>query len=89
MSVSMLEGLLDAIAAAPPLEQGLCVGNWDLFDNVDLPDAALKLCRQCKVRAQCAEWSAAFDNHTLSGVVAGHVRPWEPRRSKPRAIATA
>jgi hypothetical protein len=81
------QNLLSIIAAGPDLERGLCVGNWDVMDDVDLPDAGLKLCAQCSVRPQCLQWSANFDNNQLSGIVGGVVRPWEPRRSKPKAIA--
>jgi hypothetical protein len=72
--VSTLDGWLDAIGNAPDLEHGLCVGNWDLFDDVDLPDEALALCRQCGVLARCTEWASTLSDRQLSGVVAGEVR---------------
>lgn len=58
-----LDSLLDAISAAPALERGLCVGQWDLFDSTDEPAAveqAIELCGQCSVRARCAEYVASL-----------------------------
>jgi hypothetical protein len=72
--MSTLDGWLDTIANGPDLEKGLCIGNWDLFDDVDLPDEALALCRQCSVQQRCADWSATLSDRELSGVVAGVVR---------------
>jgi hypothetical protein len=87
---AQLAGILDAIAAGPNLG-GLCAWQWDLFDDTDNPAAieqAVELCRQCPVLARCAEWSADYSPHDLSGVVAGQVRPWSPRSCKPKAQAT-
>jgi Transcription factor WhiB len=76
-----LADLLNAIRSAPNLERGLCIGQWDLFDQTDDPgitDLAQSLCAQCPVLARCRSWAATLDNRQLSGVVAGVVRPWEP-----------
>jgi hypothetical protein len=81
----MLAGILDAIAAAPDLSRGLCAWNWDLFDAVDEPAAVEKaksLCQQCRVLAQCAEWSDALPPNALHGVVAGRRYEWAPSRRK-------
>jgi Transcription factor WhiB len=84
---AQLDAILDAFAAGPDLHRGLCAWQWDLFDSTDDPlavERAVELCRQCPVLTQCAEWSAAYSPHDLSGVVAGQVRPWSPQR-KPKA----
>jgi hypothetical protein len=73
-----LDGILDAIASAPDLERGLCVGQFDLFDNTEDPAAvelALSLCAQCSVRDQCAEYVAGLSPRKRPiGVIAGAVR---------------
>jgi hypothetical protein len=86
--VSALDGLLDAIAAGPNLERGLCVSQWELFDDTDDPAAveqATALCSECPVLAVCASWSAGFSANDLSGVVAGEVRPWSQSRKRKAA----
>ena len=72
--MTALDDRLGDIANGPDLEEGLCIGNWDLFDDVDLPDEALALCRQCRVLARCTDWAATLSDRQLSGVVAGVVR---------------
>jgi len=90
MSANALAGLLGAISAAPDLRHGLCVSNWDLWDQTD--DAATielttRMCLRCPVLDRCRDWSATLTHRQLSGVVAGVVRPWSP--SSDRKAATA
>jgi hypothetical protein len=85
-----LADLLSAIRGAPNLERGLCVGQWDLWDSADDPimtARAVSLCWECPVLPQCGEWAAGLTNRELSGVVAGVVRPWEPRSTRRRAAS--
>ena len=37
MSAVQLDGILNAISGIPDLERGLCVGNWETFDQEDDP----------------------------------------------------
>src|SRR5271165_187673 len=73
----------------PPIsERGLCVGQWDLWDEDADPgvaEQAVSLCLECPVLGRCREWAATLTNRELSGVVAGIVRPWSPTRSKAAA----
>jgi len=90
MSANALAGLLGAISAAPDLRHGLCVSNWDLWDQTEdagIVDHCVRQCLRCPALAQCREWSSQFSNRELSGVVAGRVRPWSP--SSDRKAATA
>jgi hypothetical protein len=83
-----LGDLFGAMRRAPDLERGLCVGQWDIFDETDdfgITDMAQELCARCPVLARCRSWSATLDNRQLSGVVAGVVRQWEPRSSRRKA----
>ena len=85
MTADAYVGQLDAISASPELREGLCVGNWSLFDAVDDPiraPQAAEICTVCPVLPQCAAWSAQYDANQLSGIVAGVVRPWQPTRRK-------
>jgi hypothetical protein len=76
---AQLAGILEAIAGAPALDRGLCIGQWDLFDNTEDPaavDQAIELCGQCSVRTRCAEYVASLPPRRRPvGVVAGIVRP--------------
>jgi len=76
--MSALDALVEAIAAAPALDRGLCVGQHDLWDETDDPaavDQAIGLCHQCPVLAQCAEWVNSLSPRKRPiGVVAGAVR---------------
>jgi hypothetical protein len=71
MSARVLTGLLDAISAAPNLERGLCVGNWAIFDDTDLPDEALELCRRCSVLQQWDDHPAALGGYEVADIVVG------------------
>jgi len=86
----MLDGLLDAITAAPDLRQGLCVGHWSLWDATDDPaivDHCVSQCLRCPVLSRCRDWSPTFSNRRLSGVVAGKVRAWSLSSGPQKATA--
>lgn len=87
---AILADLLAAIGNGPNLERGLCVGHPDLWDAVDDPglaDHAAALCLECPVLIDCREWSSELSNRQLSGVVAGVVRPWDPRSTRAKAAS--
>jgi Transcription factor WhiB len=74
-----LAGLIEAIHdGVPDLERGLCIGQWDLFDDTEDPaavDQAIELCSQCSVRTRCAEWvNSLTPRRRPLGVVAGEIR---------------
>jgi hypothetical protein len=88
--MSGLDDLLAALAAAPDLRSARCIGQYDIFDEVDdagLTELAQSLCAQCPVLTQCRSWAATLDNRQLSGVGAGVVRPWEPRSLRAKAAS--
>lgn len=91
MSAAALAGILGAIGAGPDLAGARCIGQWELFDQTDDPgmtDRARSLCAQCPVLARCRSWSATLSNRELSGTVAGTVRPWDPRSTRSKAVAS-
>jgi hypothetical protein len=82
MRTAQFASLLGALAAAPDLEGASCVGHAEMFDITDDPAVTAvtqRICAECPVLARCRDWSAGFTNRELSGVVAGAIRPWEPR----------
>jgi len=90
MSANALAGMLAAIGAAPDLRHGLCVSNWDLWDQTEDPatiELTTQMCLRCPVLDRCREWSSQFTNRQLSGVVAGVVRPWSPSSDRQQATA--
>lgn len=73
--MSTLAGWLDAIGAGPDLRDGNCIGKWDIFDDVDLPDEALELCEWCPVLQRCRDWVDRLPAAKRPvGVVGGEVR---------------
>jgi hypothetical protein len=66
--VTPLDQLLDALAQAPNLHGGNCVGrpdDWTLLPWGDprrtpMARRAVRKCRSCPVLAQCAAWLAAL-----------------------------
>jgi hypothetical protein len=86
----MLENLFDALRGIPRLPGALCAGQADLFDNVELPDDAIQLCRRCPALAACSAWVESLDEHALSGVVAGRLFVWASHPTvRRREAATA
>jgi hypothetical protein len=84
VSADQLAGILDAIAAAPALERGLCVGHWDLWDATDDPaavDHAVRLCLECPVLTSCRQYVDSLPKSKRPpGVVAGELHTGTPKR---------
>jgi hypothetical protein len=54
-----------------------------IMDAVDDPAEALRICARCPELASCRDWLATTGRNTVTGVVAGQVRPFghiRPRR---------
>jgi Transcription factor WhiB len=92
MNAAMLEQLFAALRGIPRLPGALCVTDPELWDNTDDPvvaEQAAELClHRCPALSDCAAWSSTLSNRELSGVVAGVIRPWEPRSTGPKAAAS-
>ncbi len=85
MTDTALAGLLDAIPAAPPLERGRCIDQWDLFDATDDPAAvelAIQLCQECPVLNRCREWVDSLPKSKRPIGVCGGVVNTPPKTRK-------
>ena len=69
-----VETFLGALAGIPRLPGALCRGQWELFDDAELPDEALTLCRRCPALAACSAWFEGLPpRRRPQGVIAGRV----------------
>jgi hypothetical protein len=83
--VSVIDGVLDALHAAPDLRDGLCIWQWDLFDETDDPAAvehAISLCQQCPVLSRCRDYVESLppSNRPFGTTAAVCRRPRKPRK---------
>ena len=76
--MSAINGVLDAIAAAPDLRRGRCVGQWevwDSWDDVGLVEYAIAGCQSCAELQKCRDYVESLPaRHRPHGVIAGVCR---------------
>lgn len=81
--MTAVDDLYSALGRLPRLAGAMCRGRHTLFDDTDLPDEALQLCRRCPVLADCERWLDSLNaDQRPYGVIAGTVRPWPGERKK-------
>ena len=89
MSAVQLDGILNAISGIPDLERGLCVGNWETFDQEDDPGVTedrVELCLRCPVLEACGSWVVSLPpRQRPPGTTAGQVRCLDKRPRKATA----
>jgi hypothetical protein len=69
-----VDSFYGALRGIPNLTGALCKGEWELFDDTELPDLALSICAQCPALAGCSPWFESLPKrHQPPGVIAGRI----------------
>jgi hypothetical protein len=78
--MTSIASLFGAIGNAPNLSGAACVGESDLFDEVDDPscvELACSICARCPAIRPCKEYSDSLPDNSLHGVIGGRLHVWK------------